>query len=307
MKVKDLANMFPSRTKPTIVAKALSLGLPSAKFWQPEENKILYTYFSTKTVQELSKFLPKRSKTAIWAQGERLGLKQNRNHPRLTIDENYFKRWSSEMAYVLGFILADGCIIEGTYKGYSDSLKLGVHKKDIDILEKIKQQFTSEHKISLGKEAAHLGIASQIIVDDLKKLSIGYRKSLRENIPNVPKKYVRDFIRGIVDGDGSIHFDKRNYPTLSVCGGKNTITFLQNHFMSKFNIYSKITGVKKEHGQFLFYIAYRANSAKTLIKYLYENATLYLERKFKLAKKSSLLKIGYRRNHTGYRKIILNQ
>ncbi|MDO8530425.1 MAG: hypothetical protein Q7S10_03425 [bacterium] len=306
-RVRDLAAMFPERTKATIAVKALSLGLPSAKLWQPEENKILREYFSKYPVQELLKLLPRRSKTAIWAQGERLGLKQNRNHPKLAVNEHYFKKWSPEMAYILGFILADGCIIEGTYKGYSEALKLGVNKKDIDILEKIKHQLSSAHKISLGKDAAHLGIVSQIIVNDLKKLRIGYRKSLKENIPSVPKKYVKDFIRGIVDGDGSIHFDKRNYPTLSICGGKNTITFLQSHFISEFNIYSKVGNVKKEGGQLLFYITYRANSAKTLIGYLYNNATLYLERKFKLAEKSSLIKIKHRKNYINYRKVSLNQ
>ena len=33
-RVSDLITMFPDRTKPTIVAKALSLRLPSAKLWQ---------------------------------------------------------------------------------------------------------------------------------------------------------------------------------------------------------------------------------------------------------------------------------
>ncbi len=230
-RVKDLVPLFPKRSKATIVAKALNINLPSAKLWQPGENKILRKYFSKYPIQELLKLLPRRSKTAIWAQGERLGLRQNRNHPRLSVNENYFKKWSSEMAYILGFILADGCIIEGTYEGYSGSLKLGVNKKDIDILEKIKLQLASQHKISIGKEAAHLGITSQVIVSDLKSLGIVYRKSLHENVPIIPKKYIKDFIRGIVDGDGSIHFDKKNYPTLSVCGGKNTITFLQNHFI----------------------------------------------------------------------------
>lgn len=307
-KVKDLATMFPYRTKATIVAKALNLGLPSAKLWQLEENDILHKYFSTKPIQELLKLLPRRSKTAIWAQGERLGLKQNRNHPRLAVNENYFKKWSSEMAYILGFILADGCIIEGTYKGYSGALKFGVHSKDIDILEKIKQQLTSEHKISVVKNAAHLAITSQVIVNDLKNLSISYRKSLKEKIPNIPKQYIRDFIRGVVDGDGSISFDKKNYPTLSLCGGKNTIAFIRNYFVSKFNLYSKITVVKKyENSQSLFYIGYRSNSAKTLINFIYHDATLYLERKFKLAKKASLTEIRYRKNNINYRKIILNQ
>jgi hypothetical protein len=306
LRVKDLAKIFPKRTKGTIVAKAMSLELPSAKLWQPKENKILKKYFCKLRVEELLKLLPRRSKTAIWAQGERLGLKQNRNYSRLAVNGNYFKKWSSNMAYILGYILSDGCIGEGTYKGYSDALKFGVQKKDTDILEKIKKELSSDHKISLCEVASHLTITNQTIVDDLKKLGIKYRKSLRENVPNVPEKYIRDFIRGVIDGDGSIHFDKRNYPTLSVCGGKNTITFIQSHFLSKFNIYSKITKIKKnERCQFLFYIAYRANSAKTLIKYLYDNAELYLDRKYKLAQRASNVKMKIRKNYTNEEKQII--
>lgn len=294
-RVKDLVTILPFRTKATITAKALSLGLPSAKLWQPEENKILRKYFSKLTIKELLKLLHRRSKTAIWAQGERLGLRQNRNHPRLAVNEHYFKKWSSEMAYILGFILADGCIIEGTYKGYSGALKFGVHPKDVNILEKIKIQLRSQHKISIVKNAAHLGITSQIIVNDLKNLGITYRKSLRENVPNVPEKYTKDFIRGIFDGDGSISFDSNNYPTLSVCGGKNTINFIQKYFLNKFRIYSKVG--EREKNQILFYITYRSNSAKTLINYLYSNATLYLERKFKLATRSTKTQIRQRKNN----------
>lgn len=306
LRVKDLAKIFPNRTKATIVAKAMSLELPSAKLWQPEENKILKKYFCELRIAKLQKLLPRRSKTAIWARGERLGLRQNRNHSRLDVNENYFKKWSPNMTYILGYILADGCIGEGTYKGYSDALKFGVQKRDNDILEKIKKELSSEHKISLCKTANYLTITNQTIVNDLKKLGITYRKSLRENIPDIPKKYIKDFIRGIIDGDGSIHFDKRNYPTLSVCGGKNTITFIQNHFLSKFNIYSKIAKIKKnERCQFLFYIAYRANSAKTLIKYLYGNAELYLERKFKLAQRAFNVKMKIRKNYTEEEKQII--
>ncbi len=307
--VRNLVLLFPKRNEATIVAKARNLGLPSAKLWQPKENRILHKYFSTYTIQELSKLLPRRSKTAIWAQGERLRLKQNRNHPRLAVNENYFKIWSNEMAYVLGFILADGCIIEGTYKGYSGALKFGVNKRDIDILEKIREKLSSQHRISFStNDAVHLTITSQIIVNDLKNLGIIYRKSLHENVPNVPEKYIKDFIRGIVDGDGSISFDKRSHPTLSVCGGKRTISFIQNHFINKFNIYSKIGKIKKnEKSQYLFSIGYRSNSAKTLIDYLYTNSTLYLERKFKLAERSAGTKIKFHNRYSQEEKQVIEK
>src|SRR3989344_4166450 len=35
-----------------------------------------------------------------------------------TVDDHYFDRWSSEMAYIFGFICADGNIAWNTEKGY---------------------------------------------------------------------------------------------------------------------------------------------------------------------------------------------
>lgn len=301
IRVKDLAKIFPNRTKDTIVAKALSLGLPSAKLWQPEENNILRKHFAEASIEELMKLLPKRSRLAILAQGERLGLKRKTNKPTLEVNEFYFRKWSPKMAYILGFIFADGNITEITRNGYSDKLGFGVNQRDIDILEKIKRELSAEQTLSVSSKYVHFSIFSQVIVDDLKKLGITYRKSSQKDpckLPDIPQKYIRDFIRGIVDGDGSIHFDKRKYPTLSVCGRKEVMTFIRNHFLSKFDIYSKI-GQPKKNGKLsnVFYICYRCNSAKALINYLYNNADLYLKRKFKLAKQCSKMEMKHRKNY----------
>jgi len=297
VRVKYLIEKFPYRTKATIVAKALSLGLLSRKLWQLEENNILHQYFAEVSKEKLLKLLPKRSWIAILAQGERMGLKRNTKKPRIKVNEDYFKKWSPNMAYVLGFILADGCIVKGTYNGYSDALKFGVQKQDIDILKKIKLELSAGHKISCVKNAAHLCITSQRIVNDLKDLDICYRKSLREKIPHIPSENICDFIRGIVDGDGSINFNKRGYPALSIYGGKQTITFIQNHFLSKFNIYSGLHRLtKSKNNRYLFNIAYRCNPAKTLIEYLYTDANLYLKRKFNLSKRAMITQMRKNNN-----------
>ena len=311
IRIKYLAKMFPNRTKATIVAKALNLGLPSAKLWQPEENNVLHQYFADASIEQLLKFLPKRSKLAILAQGERLGLKRKIDKPKLEVNESYFKKWSANMAYVVGFIFADGNITEVTHNGYSDKLGFGVSQKDIDVLEKIKRELSAKQALSISGKYVHFSIFSQVIVDDLKKLGVSYRKSFRKSpgkIPNIPQKYIRDFIRGIVDGDGSINFDKRDYPALSICGRKEMMTFIRNHFVYKFHIYSKISQPKK-NGKLsnVFYICYRSNSAKILINYLYKNASIYLERKFKLAKRCSKIKMKYRKNYTREEKKIIQQ
>ncbi|MBI2515054.1 hypothetical protein HYV91_02635 [Candidatus Wolfebacteria bacterium] len=307
-RVKDIAEKFPGRTRDTIVAKALSLSLSSAKLWQREENEILKKYFKDSTEGELLNFLPKRSWSAILAQGERLGLKRSTNKPKINVNESYFQKWSPNMAYVLGFTLADGCITRGTHEGYSDALKFGVQKRDVDILEKIKRELSSQHKISLVKSAAYLCITSQKIVDDLKILKISYQKSLREKIPDIPGKYVRHFIRGIVDGDGGISIDKLGYPNLSICGGENTVTFIRNYFLKKFNIYSTVTKSISKDGKYnLCHIAYRCNSAKTLLGYLYTNAYLYIERKFQAAKRCIKIEMKYRKNYSQKEKQVIKQ
>lgn len=302
IRVKDLSKNFPHRNKRTIVAKALEMGLPSAKLWHSQNNELLRLYFENSSKEELLKLFPRRSWAAIIAQGERLGLRRKRDKPRLRVNEIYFEKWSNNMAYILGFILADGCIVRGTYEGYSDSLKFGVQLRDIDILEKIKKELESEHAISKVKNAAHLSITSQKLVDSLQKLKISYRKSLNEKIFPIPKQFVKDFIRGVVDGDGSIFFDKRNYPTLSVSGGKNTINFIASHFWNEFKAFSVVgrRTYSNDAKNYLYQISYRANTAKNLILYLYENATLYLDRKYHLAQKCLSIQFRRKQKHEAY-------
>jgi len=300
--VRNLVIFFPGRNKGTITAKALTLGLKSAKLWQPEENYILRQHFSEKPLEKIIQLLPRRSRLAILAQGERLNLKRNVRRPKLKVNENYFKKWSEKMAYILGFIFSDGNITRTTHNGYSDKLAFGLHKKDIDILKKIKRELSAEQRLSFSKNYIHFSVYSQLIVDDLKKLGLSYRKSFDINqgkVPNIPKKYIRHFIRGIIDGDGSIHFNKKNYPTLNICGREDIITFIRKHFLNKLNLYSKISQPKK-NGKLsnVFYICYRGNSAQALINYIYNNSHIYLKRKYKLARRCRRIKIKPRKNYT---------
>jgi len=299
VRVRDLVKFFSTRTKATIIAKARSLNLPSAKLWQPRENEILRNHFYKAEKRELLKLLPRRSWKAVLAKGERLGLKRMLERPTLRVDENYFKKWSSNMAYILGFILSDGCIVKSKRKGHSDSLKFGLHFKDADILKKIKRELKSEHRISEVDDALHLSIASQTIVNDLKDLGVTYRKSLSEHVPEVPKLFIRDFIRGFVDGDGSIKIDRTGYPNLAVYGGKEVMRFIRDHFLEKFDIYSKILKRNEgKKGRYLHQIGYRCNSAKTLLAYLYKDSKLFLDRKFEMVKKCLVIDIGFKKNYT---------
>ena len=307
--LKDLVERFPGRKYGGIAAKAFQLKLPSTKTWQPEENKILRTHFVDSSLETLTKLLPKRTWVAICAQGERLDLKRNTATPRLKVDEGYFDKWTANVAYLLGYIISDGCIVKGTYVGYSDALKFGVHVRDVDILYKIKQELQSAHSISTNREAMYLAITSSKLVSSLKQHGITYRKSLRERVPYIPSRYRKDFIRGLVDGDGGISINAKGYPTLSICGGRKIISFIRNHFHSRFNIFSSIYfRSNKEGGIFpLCQITYRGTSAQTLLHYLYNSATLYLERKHRLCLIAFNRQIRPRKNYSSFENNIIRK
>ncbi|PIP28260.1 MAG: hypothetical protein COX29_02045 [Candidatus Moranbacteria bacterium CG23_combo_of_CG06-09_8_20_14_all_35_22] len=65
-----------------------------------------------------------------------------------TKNENFFKKWSPEMAYVLGFFAADGCMIKNNRGAYFIEFQI----TDKDILLKIKKLLGSNHKITERKK-----------------------------------------------------------------------------------------------------------------------------------------------------------
>jgi len=123
-----------------------------------------------------------------------------------TKNEDFFKKWSPEMAYVLGFFAADGTMIENKRGGHYIELEIA----DRRLLYKIRHILGSNNKITARKRnrewkiAYRLQIGSNVIFNDLLELGITPRKSKTIELPNVPNEYFRDFVRGYFDGDGHI-------------------------------------------------------------------------------------------------------
>ncbi len=122
------------------------------------------------------------------------------------VNKSFFKKWSSEMAYVLGFFMADGSLDVNPRGSHYFSIQIC----DKELLENIKKSLNSEHKIATRKGVGNesnkyrLQIGSREMCDDLRKLGVNEYKTFTMGIPDVPKKYVKDFIRGYFDGDGNV-------------------------------------------------------------------------------------------------------
>lgn len=121
-------------------------------------------------------------------------------------DRSYFSVIDSEdKAYFLGFIAADGALVDNG-RGVL-VMSISINEKDVSVLESFKECLKAEHPVyPVGKQQVRFNIANKQFTSDLMNLGIEQRKSLTMGpmLQYVPDEYRKDFIRGYFDGDGSI-------------------------------------------------------------------------------------------------------
>lgn len=123
-----------------------------------------------------------------------------------TIDKEFFKKWTPEMAYVLGFFAADGNLSINKRGGCYISFQ----SKDRQIIFDIRKAIDSNNKISTrtnkltDNKFYRLQIGSRYIVDILQKMGFSTTKTKHLPFLNIPDNMLHDFVRGYFDGDGNI-------------------------------------------------------------------------------------------------------
>lgn len=135
------------------------------------------------------------------------------------VNHDFFKTWTPTMAYVLGYIAADGAITIGK----RGNCYLDVCSIDAELIDIVKKALGSNHTIFVStprkKEWSifyRLQVGSKRIVHDLGELGMTPRKADRMPFPNVPDNFLGDFLRGYFDGDGSVRFSiyrRQNRPS----------------------------------------------------------------------------------------------
>ena len=179
----------------------------------PEHKEILLTESGSKTLPEWVQFFDNQyTKNQIYSFCYHKGLKikklsqseiskiQSNNARKYHINQDYFKSWSHNMAYVLGLWFADGCIYGGKM------FDITLHNKDKYILKKVAEELSYEDQLYdyVDRQAARINFSCVVIYNDIINLGGKENKSLDMDFPNIPKEYLSDFIRGFFDGDGCV-------------------------------------------------------------------------------------------------------
>lgn len=185
--------------------------------WSDREIDYLYKKYSSCSLEKLSKILH-RTSNAIYHKASELKLSHleynrefmSQKSRKYTIDDTFFDNIDSETkAYFLGLLFADGYNREDKH-----FVELSLHAKDKDLLCKFNKALSNNKplfkKIDTRKGRSSVGyvlsFSSKNISRRLALLGCKQRKTLTIRIPKEIElsKYLRSFIRGYFDGDGSI-------------------------------------------------------------------------------------------------------
>ena len=244
-----------------------------------QTEELIKIYNQTKSIKKLSVIL---NCTPQYA-GYLLKSKGIKCFNRYTFDYDFFKQETEQTYYWAGFIAADGCIYS---RNNSDTLKIRLAIKDYNHLEKFKNHIKATNpifKFSHHKyPSCEISLTSKILKIHLKKFNIENRKSLSYSFPKyLNNDLLNHFMRGYFDGDGSWYYSKNNIPQryFSIRGTESFLIKYKEILFENLLISSKYSHIRNNCGTSI--LEFGGNNLTSKIRnYLYNNSTIYLDRKF---------------------------
>lgn len=217
-------------------------------------------------------------------------IKTHTRRFNLNFLDHYFENIDTEdKAYFLGLLLTDGNVHIIKKSGlYQISLELCV--KDKDILDKFKKVVNSESKVSYRKrentEMVCVRFYSEIMAKDLSKYGIIPNKTKKlKHLPILSKELMKHFIRGMIDGDGSIYQSCGKYNHVTFCSYSYNVCNELQKICDGFIKEPNLAKILKDKGKEIYRVHYNDQTkVKQLVTVLYKDSNYYLARKYALAK-----------------------
>lgn len=194
------------------------------RIWTEEQKQFIIHAYTEEglTCKEIApQFGAKAATISKYLKEWGIEIKGNRTNNRL-LKDNFFQELDApEKAYIIGLMLADGNIMPDAQR--SPAIRLELVDTDVEILKVIQNLLGSSGKLGYNKRANRehgtysLNFRSKQIANDLSKWGVIPNKTydLKELI--IPEKFKEDYLRGYIDGDGSIYYSNDLWH-INVCG-----------------------------------------------------------------------------------------
>ncbi len=187
--------------------------------------------------------------------------------------------------YIVGYIVADGNLS-------SDGRHITIVSKDIEHLVKIRSALQIDCKIGMKasgsckeKKYGLLQFSNVNFYDWLQSINIGLNKSLVQGPVDLDFKYIGDFIRGVIDGDGCIRTWKHSSNNITqwavtiASASIKLVEWLQSIILEHYKIDGKIHTIKVKNKNTMYQLKLGKIAAQVLLKSIYYPNCLCLERK----------------------------
>jgi hypothetical protein len=193
-----------------------------------------------------------------------------------------FYHWDPDIAYLVGLIAADGCLV-------NNGRHINVTSKDYEIIATTQAILHMDVKVSIkmggyGTQAYNLQFSNVAFYDFLVSAGLTPAKSKTIGKLLVPPELYADFLRGHFDGDGTVYgfWDKRwrsslMYYTAYISASPVFLQWLQ--FMNLCLAHTT-KGTIKPHTRALSLSYAKADSQKLFSFMYYQNGLPMLTRKY---------------------------
>jgi hypothetical protein len=260
-------------------------------FTRDEEDEIERLYRSgigLTTICKQFSCSPIPTRKMLKERGVRLrNVEEAHEYQKMAIDESFFDEIDDQdKAYILGFWFADGTnYISGSNKK-EYLVKLTLKIDDMYILEKMRKKMGIERKIRThmrrtdGRRYASLEIKNKHISLRLNELGVVQNKTFITKFPEYLREdLIPHFVRGLMDGVRCI---AKSLKTISFAGSHEMMSGIVKQFEKYLGFTAHIVNIKHSPGISSVAVAKMEYKIK-LIKWLYKDADLKLERKYNLA------------------------
>ncbi|MBO7693633.1 MAG: hypothetical protein J6T10_13520 [Methanobrevibacter sp.] len=257
---------------------------------EEEKQNIIADYKNNISLRELEKkYHHNRIRLGKWLEEQGIKTTKGNHYRKYFHNEDFFEKIDTEeKAYWLGFMFADGYIINNENKYGQDQFGISVAEDSADVIEKFKKSLAATNPIlydnngnRFGKQSLHkLVLCSQKTVNDLIDKGCFKQKTLILEPPkHVPENLIRHFLRGFFDGDGALcRCPKKDSSYISF---KVSFTTTKPVAEWIYNIVKMGTINKEERREYTWY--WKLDGNQQVIKfyhYLYDNATIWMDRKY---------------------------
>lgn len=189
--------------------------------------------------------------------------------------------WNNDFAYGLGLFTADGRLSQ-------DGRHLDFTSKEIEQIENFKCAWNLDNKISQkrsgylpNKKYFRVQFSKVTLYKSLLAIGLSPRKSLSIKQLIIPDKYFSDFLRGYLDGDGSISFNR--HPESNLQQIKLRFSSGSNEFLiwlkDRINTLSMVNGgfILKSKGA--YQLVFCKRDAIHILTSIYKSSSISLTRK----------------------------